>query len=58
MKLFHLVAVKQNPHEIREEVVPLEEYEAVFTSLSRRYETIILLRTFNGVPQERHSTKG
>ena len=49
MKLFHLIAVNHSPPEIREEYPSLAEYERTFSALSKRFETVFLMRTFQGV---------
>ena len=53
MKLFHIIAIKHSPPEIREETVPFHEYERTFAALSRRYETVFVLRSFIGNRDER-----
>lgn len=53
MKLFHLIGVNHNPPEIREEYPTIAEYERTYAEMSRRYQTVFLLRTFDGFPSVR-----
>lgn len=47
MKLLHIIAIRHNPPEVREEYVTPEEYGDVFNALSRRFETVFQYQSIN-----------